>query len=159
MKKINIFPLTVQRGLVQVAFYNVPAAYGFSPFYEIFRDFGVKLKFFAHLGRDNNTFELSFCLAEDEFEDARASLEGLGKASGGVKIAVKRGVATIRILGPHFDIRTRVSGLIYDALVGEGVEILGNSTTITTCLLVVAEDSVEDALRGLRRFFRDKQKR
>lgn len=69
-------------------------------------------------------------------------------------LMIEKPVAVIRILGPHFDIRPGIAGMLYGRLEKAGIEVLVNSTTGTTSLLVVHETQLEKTRRELTAIFR-----
>ncbi len=70
------------------------------------------------------------------------------------RILITEDVVLIRILGAHFDIRPGVAGLIYGALKDAKIQILANSTTITSCLLVIPGDQLDNALEAIHSVFK-----
>ena len=68
-------------------------------------------------------------------------------------LELRRPVAVIRILGPHFDIRPGTSGLLFGALDRAGITIFSNATTITSSMCVIPDDQVEAAERVIGRTF------
>jgi aspartate kinase len=62
-------------------------------------------------------------------------------------------VAIVSIFGPDFRERPGIAGTMFDALAGQGINILAISTSISTVSCVIGSDDLEMALISLRQTF------
>ncbi len=155
MEPLEIFPLKITRPLALIAFAGLPR-WGAATrilFNYLHRN-AIGATFLTASSAGETRRSLVIGMGLDQMEKCRGELEALRAALGAEKVLVEEPVAVIRILGPHFDIRPGIAGLLFGRLMQGGVRLLANSTTITSSLLVVPEDQVEGTLRVLRSIFR-----
>ncbi len=69
------------------------------------------------------------------------------------EFVIRDGVALIRMLGPHFDIQSGTSGMLFTAPILAGVHIYINATTITSSTFAIPDEQVEAAERAIGRTF------
>ena len=122
---------------------------------------GIKLLLVAEGPAGNGGRNLVLVIGEEAFETCRSDLDTLREAMEALSVEVSRPVAVVRILGPHFDIRPGIAGVLFGRLQREGIEVLASAVTITASMIVVAEHQVELLIRALGSLFRlpDRAKR
>jgi aspartokinase len=155
MEPFEIFPLKITRPLALIAFVGLPR-WGSATrllFNYLYRN-AISAAFLTAGSAGETGRSLVLGIDLEQMEKCRGELEVLKSALGAEKVLVEEPVAVIRILGPHFDIRPGIAGLLFAGLMQGGVRLLANSTTITSSLLVVPEEQVEKTLRVLRSIFR-----
>jgi aspartokinase len=155
MELFEIFPLKITRSLVLLGFMRFPAKGNPSRIlFDYFREIGIASQFLAEGSSDDDSRDLLIVLPEKDFRRCEADLEALRSAMTAESFAVERPVSMIRILGPHFDIRPGVASLLFSRLAKDDIKVLANSTTITTSLLIIHEDQLEQTVRALNSIFR-----
>lgn len=152
-ESLQIFPLKITRGLVQLSFLGIPNRPGMTrPLFDLLNRQGVALKHLLE-GCHESTSDLLICIAAEAFARLRGELHEIRARLQPRDFVVCQPVAVIRTLGPHFDLRPGTSGLLLTALVQAGVRIYSNATTITSSSCVIPEEQVEAAERAIGKAF------
>ena len=153
VESLQIFPLKITRGLVQLSFVGIPNRPGMTrPLFELLNRQGVAVKHLLE-GCHQSTSDLLICIAAEGFARLRGELQEIRARLQAQDFVVRQPVAVIRTLGPHFDLRPGTSGLLLTALVQAGVRIYSNATTITASTCVIPEGQVEAAERAIGKTF------
>lgn len=151
---LQIFPLKIARDLAQLSFFGISNRPGVTrPLFDLLERQGVAVKFVLEECRDQSTSDLVLCIARDALVRLRSELADIRARLQPRELVIREGVALIRILGPHFDIRPRTSGMLFTALTLAGVRIYSNATTITSSTCVIPDEQVEAAERAIGRAF------
>ena len=151
---LHIFPLKIERDLVQIAFLGVPSRPGDTrPLFDFFERRSVPLRLLLVGVNDNTDRDIVICINRLDFARLQLELDELKARMQPQTVAFRQGVALIRILGPHFDIRPGPSGLLFSALARAGVQVFSNSTTLTSSACVIPETQVSMAVRAIGRTF------
>jgi aspartokinase len=154
VEALQIFPLRISRGLVQLSFLGIPNRPGMTrPLFDLLNRQGVAVKFLLEGCREQSTSDLLICIAAEAFVRLRGDLHEIKARLQPRDFVVRQPVAVIRTLGPHFDLRPGTSGLLLTALVQAGVRIYSNATTITSSSCVIPEEQVEAAERAIGKAF------
>ena len=154
VESLQIFPLKITRGLVQLSFVGIPNRPGITrPLFELLNRQGVGVKHLLEGWRDELTSDLLICIAVEAFARLRGELDEIKARLQPRDVIVRQPVAVIRTLGPHFDLRPGTSGILLTALVQAGVRIYSNATTITSSSCVIPEEQVEAAERAIAKPF------
>jgi aspartokinase len=154
VEALQIFPLRISRGLVQLSFLGIPNRPGMTrPLFDLLNRQGVAVKFLLEGCREQSTSDLLICIAAEAFVRLRGDLHEIKARLQPRDFVVRQPVAVIRTLGPHFDLRPGTSGLLLTAMVQAGVRIYSNATTITSSSCVIPEAQVEAAERAIGRAF------
>ena len=155
VESLQVFPLKIARGLVQLSFLGIPNRPGMTrPLFDILNRQGVAVKHLVEGCREQEaTSDLLICIARDAFARLQGELHEISARLQPRELLVREPVAVVRTLGPHFDLRPGTSGLLMTALVQAGVRIYSNATTITSSSCVIPEDQVETAERAIGKAF------
>jgi len=154
MERFEIFPLKIITLQSLLSFIGYPEdGHSSSILFNYLRQNGIAINFLAEGPAADKSRSLVLVVATDALKKLEAELEVLSTAIRAQTMIIERAVAVIRILGPHFDIRPGIAGLLYGRLEKAGIRILANATTITTSLLVVFENEVEQIKRELAKIF------
>jgi aspartokinase len=152
-ESLQIFPLKITRGLVQLSFLGIPNRPGMTrPLFDLLNRQGVAVKHLLE-GCHQSTSDLLICIAAEAFARLGGELHEIKARLQPRDFVVRQPVAVIRTLGPHFDLRPGTSGLLLTALVQAGVRIYSNATTITASTCVIPEEQVEAAERAIGKTF------
>ncbi len=154
VESLQIFPLKITRGLVQLSFLGIPSRPGMTrPLFDILSRQGVAVKLLLEGCRDQATSDLLLCITAEAFSRLQGELGEIKARLQPRDFVVRQPVAVIRTLGAHFDLRPGTSGLLLTALVQAGVRIYSNATTITSSSCVIPEDQVKAAERAIGKAF------
>ena len=154
VEALQIFPLKITRGLVQLSFLGIPSRPGMTrPLFDILSRQGVGVKHLVEGCRDQSISDLLICIAAEPFARLQGELREIKARLQPREFVVRERVAVVRMLGPHFDLRPGTSGLLLTALIQAGVRIYSNATTITSSSCVIPEDQVKAAERAIGRAF------
>jgi aspartokinase len=113
----------------------------------------INIEFIVH----NLDFEghgnMTFCIDQKDLEAALEVLEKVRPLIEAKGISYQPNVAVISVFGPHFRERPMISGLMFNALGGAGINVLAISTSISSCSCLILTDQAEDAMRALHETF------
>lgn len=155
MELLEIFPLKVIASQALLVFSGCPASGHFCHIlFSYLQRNGIKITLLVEGHGGHVWRNLVLVISLEALQKVQAELETLRRAMEAQALSIEKPVAVIRILGPHFDIRPGIAGLLYERLAKAGIRVLANSVTITTALLVVYESEVEGLQRELGRIFR-----
>jgi len=155
MEALEIFTPKVMRSQALLSFVQCKAdELSFRVFFSYLQQNGVVITLLTEGPATDEARNLVVVISEDALGKIEADLETLQMAMRAEALVITRAVAVVRILGPHFDIRPGVAGMLYRQLEHAGVCMLANSTTITTSLLVVFENELDKVEREIGRIFR-----
>jgi aspartokinase len=151
---LRIFPLKIARDLVQISLLGIPNRPGITrPLFDLLERYGAAVKFLIEGCRDQSTSDLIFCITRDTLVQLRDQIHDIRERLQPRELVIRKGVAVIRMLGPHFDIQPGTSGMLFTALIRAGVQIYSNATTITSSTCVIPDEQVEAAERAIGRTF------
>ncbi len=154
VESLQIFPLKITRGLVQLSFLGMPNRPGMTrPLFDFLNRQRVALKHLVEGCRDQATSDLLICIPREAFVRLQGELHEISARLQPRELIVREPVAVVRTLGPHFDLRPGTSGLLITALVQARVRIYSNATTITSSSCVIPEDQIEAAERAIGKAF------
>jgi aspartate kinase len=155
MEVLEIFPLRIVRPLALLSFTGLPKqeASTQSLFHYFFQN-GISIAFLVEGSDKDENRNLVLAISQEELIKRQTKLEALGKEIQAETVVVEEPVALIRILGPHFDIRPSIAGHLFGNLMKAGIRVLANSTTITSSLLIIPDNQVEQTVRVLKSIFR-----
>jgi aspartokinase len=155
MELLDIFPLKIVRSLALLSFIGFPKSEASTRvLFNYLSKSGVSSFFLVEGPSEDGNRSLTLALSLDALDRCQAELEALREIMQAQAVIVEKPVAIIRILGPHFDIRPGIAGFLFGKLARSDIELLANSTTITSSLLVVREEEVEQAVRVISSIFR-----
>jgi aspartokinase len=151
---LEIFPLKVLRNVIQLNFLRIPTRPGATrPLFDLLERHNVSVKFLLEGCAGDMNRDLVICIANDDFFRLEAELKEVTNRMQAQAVEMRRSVAVLRVLGPHFDIRPGTSGLLFEALAKAGIKVLSIATTITSSMFVISDDQVEAAERVIGRAF------
>jgi aspartokinase len=147
---LEIFPLKITRGLVQLSFLGIPNRPGLTrPLFDLLERQGVAVKLLLEGCRGQSSSDLLLCITGEAFTRLRKELDEIRVRLQLREFVVREPVAVIRMLGPHFDLRPGTSAMLFTALMRAGVRIYSNATTITASTCVIPDEQVETAERAI----------
>ena len=151
---LEIFPLKILRNLIQINFLRIPTRPGATrPLFDLLERHNVSVKFLLEGFPGDFNRDLIICVANDGFSRLEPELKEVTNRMQAQAIELRRSVAVVRVLGPHFDIRPGTSGLLFGALEQAGITVFSIATTITSSMCVIPDDQVEAAERVIGRTF------
>jgi aspartokinase len=114
----------------------------------------VELSLFLEGWSDEGILSLTVVAGTEDLKRCRRELRRLAETMGAESAEFRDGVALVRLLGPHFDIKPGMASLLFGALAKAGIEVLAASTTVTSSLIVVSAEDAGRALKVLRKSFK-----
>ncbi len=151
---LEIFPLKIQRNLIQLSFLRIPTRPGATrPLFDLLERHGIFVRFVLEGCAGDYNRDLVICIDSEDFARLEPELKEVNTRMQAQALELRQPVAVIRILGPHFDIRPGTSGLLLGALDRAGITVFSNATTITSSMCVIPDDQVEAAERTIGRTF------
>jgi aspartokinase len=154
VEALQIFPLKITRGLVQLSFLGILSRPGMTrPLFDILNRQGIAVKHLVEGCREEATRDLLICITRDAFARLQGDLPEIRARLQPREFSVREPVAVVRMLGPHFDLRPGTSGLLLTALVQARVRLYSNATTITSSSCVIPEEQIEAADRAIGKAF------
>jgi aspartokinase len=151
---LEIFPLKIVRNLIQLNFLRIPTRPGATrPLFDLLERHNVSVKFVLEGCAGDFNRDFIICIASDVFARLEPELKEVTTRMQAQDLVLRRSVAVVRVLGPHFDIRPGTSGLLFGALEQAGITVFSIATTITSSMCVIPEDQVEAAERVIGRTF------
>jgi aspartokinase len=155
MELLEIFPLRVQGSLTGLRFLETPDDEAATRFLFDFLDKkGISIAFLIEAPGEGGNRDIILAvnhIPESSFHRELDQLRDLLKAKA---VVVDEKLAVVRILGPHFDIRPGVAAIVLGHLLRAKIRVLAHAVTLTSCLLLMEESQVEDAVVLLQRIFR-----
>lgn len=153
-KSLQVFPLKTSRDLVQISFFGIPARPGATrALFDLLERHALAVKFLLEGGSGKDKRDLVVCITREGFTLLDQDLEEIKMRLQPQNMEIRRPVALVRVLGPHFDIQPGPSGLLFSALARAGIQVYSNATTITSSTCVIPEDQLETALRAIGKVF------
>jgi aspartokinase len=153
-ERLEIFPLKIFRDLTQISLLGIPSRPGATrPLLDLLERHLVPLRFILEGCAGDLSRDLIICIDSKAFTRLQPELKEVEVRMQPREVLVRRRVAVVRMLGPHFDIRPGTSGLLFSTLARAGISVLSNATTITSSLCVLPEDQVKPAIRAISRTF------
>jgi len=151
---LEIFPLKILRDLIQINFLRLPTRPGATrPLFDLLERHNVSVKFLLEGCAGDFNRDLIICVANDGFSRLEPELKEVTTRMQAQAVELRRSVAVVRVLGPHFDIRPGTSGLLFGALEQAGITVFSIATTITSSMCILPDDQVETAERVIGRTF------
>jgi len=155
MEALEIFAPKVMRAQALLSFVQCAAdELSFRVLFNYLQQNGIAIALLSEGPGSDEARNLLLVISKDSLRKLEPDLETLRVAMDAQTLVITKGVAVVRILGPHFDIRPGVAGLLYRQFEQAGVRMLANSTTVTTSLLVVFENELDKVEREIGRIFR-----
>ena len=154
-ESLEIFPLKILRDLTQLSFLGLPSRPGASrPLFDLLERHSVSLKFLLEgCAGDDSRRDLIICIDSDSYIRLESELNEIKTIMQPQELLIRRPIAVVRMLGPHFDIRPGTSAMLFSALAQAGIPVFSNATTITSSMCVIPDDQVEAAERAISRTF------
>jgi len=100
-----------------------------------------------------NKSHIILCVAEDDLDEALASLGSLQRAVDAREVTHQRNVALVSVFGPDFRERPAIGAAVFEAMASTGINIMAISTSISTVSCLIDGARVDDAIVALRRHF------
>ena len=154
-KKLEIFPLKVQESLILLYITMTEKDNEtLKRTFELLEDNNIMIHFLTEGPSEGGNRNVSLALHRDDFEKLTNHSGKFQLFSKIGNIRITKEVGLIRILGAHFDIRPGIASILFNAMRESGIEILANSTTITSSLILVREKHLDLALRAIQSVFK-----
>jgi len=151
---LEIFPLKILRDLIQINFLRLPTRPGATrPLFDLLERHNVSVKFLLEGCAGDFNRDLIICVTNDGFSRLEPELKEVTTRMQAQAVELRRSVAVVRVLGPHFDIRPGTSGLLFGALEQAGITVFSIATTITSSMCIIPDDQLEAAERVIGRTF------
>jgi len=113
----------------------------------------INIEFVVHTLDIEGYGNMTFCIDQKHLETALGVLEDVKPLVEARGISYHPDVAVISVFGPHFRERPMISGLMFNALGGAGINVLAISTSISSCSCVIQANQAEDAMVVLHETF------
>jgi aspartokinase len=151
---LEIFPLKILRKVIQLNFLRIPNRPGATrPLFDLLERHNVSVKFLLEGCAGDLNRDLIICITQEDFFRLEVELKEVTTRMQAQAVELRRSVAVLRVLGPHFDIRPGTSGLLFEALEQAGIKVFSIATTITSSMFVISDDQVGAAERVIGRTF------
>jgi len=151
---LEIFPLKILRNVIQLNFLRIPTRPGATrPLFDLLERHGVSVKFVLEGCAGDYNRDLIICIGSDDFDRLEYELKEVTARMQAQSLEVRKSVAVVRVLGPHFDIRPGTSALLFGALEQAEITVFSIATTITSSMCVIPNDQVDAAERAIGRTF------
>ncbi len=154
MAKIKIGGIMQTTGLAKVGVMSVPDRPGTAG--RIMASLGQKninVQFIVQCIDIHNSNHTVFCIAEEDLERARDTLEAVKQELGAEQVIERRNVAVVSIFGPDFRERPGIAGTMFSAMGAHDINILAISTSISTLSCVIDADRLDQAMVTMRETF------
>ena len=150
MEKLEIFPIKIQKSLILLSFIiSDREETGITSLFKLLDTDNIEIKLLIEGIADEGKRTVSIVLELEDYMKIAKGNKGFKLDKGIENISIVKDVVMIRILGAHFDIRPGIASLICGTLEDAKVQILANSTTITSCLLIIPESQLGIALEAI----------
>lgn len=113
----------------------------------------INVQFIVQCIDQSQRDQVAVCVDRDDLPTAESVVERVAPELDAGKVIANPGVAIVSIFGPDFRERPGIAGTMFDALAGQGINILAISTSISTVSCVIESDDLEMALISLRETF------
>jgi aspartate kinase len=113
----------------------------------------VNVQFIVQCIDQNQQDQVALCVDRDDLPLAQDLVNEVAPELEAGKVVVEPEVAIVSIFGPDFRERPGIAGKMFQALAGQGVNILAVSTSISTVSCVIESDALERGLDALRDTF------
>jgi aspartate kinase len=113
----------------------------------------INVQFIVQCIDQSKRDQVALCVDRDDLPTAESVVERVAPELDAGKVIANPEVAIVSIFGPDFRERPGIAGTMFDALAGQGINILAISTSISTVSCVIGSDDLEMALISLRQTF------
>jgi aspartate kinase len=113
----------------------------------------INVQFIVQCIDQSQRDQVALCVDRDDLPTAESVVERVAPELDAGKVIANPEVAIVSIFGPDFRERPGIAGTMFDALAGQGINILAISTSISTVSCVIESDDLEMALISLRETF------
>jgi len=113
----------------------------------------INVQFIVQCIDQSKRDQVALCVDRDDLPTAESVVERVAPELDAGKVIANPEVAIVSIFGPDFRERPGIAGTMFDALAGQGINILAISTSISTVSCVIGSDDLEIALISLRQTF------
>jgi aspartate kinase len=128
---------------------------------------GIAAKLFKEIGNQNINVDdiiqsvssrgknvtVSFIVAAEQTDKARAVSQKIGRTLGGAKVEVTRKLARLRVVGMGMRSHSGVAARLFEAIAAEGINIENISTGEIVISVLVPEKHAQRALAAVRSTF------
>jgi aspartate kinase len=113
----------------------------------------VNVQFIVQCIDERQRDQIALCVDRDDLPTALEILGSVAPELEAAKVVSYPEAAIVSIFGPDFRERPGIAGTMFEALAGEGINILAISTSISTVSCVINSDHLEAGLNALRATF------
>ena len=154
MKKIKLSGIIEYRDLNVLSLENIPDHPGVAGIiFQALGHRGIKVQFIVQALNRLRQSQVLLAIAESEGREALAVMEELRPRIGNPDLTLQSNRAIISIFGPHFRERPGIAGIFFQALGSQGINILGVSTSISTCSCVIEAADLPGAVKAVGEAF------
>lgn len=114
---------------------------------------GINVIGVASFADINELGNICFAIRRKDLDQALGLLQTIKEEIEAERIDYRRNCCAVSIYGPHFSERPSIAGLMFDAIAEAGIDINMISTSISTVSCVIDEDSLDDAVAMLTKYF------
>jgi aspartate kinase len=114
---------------------------------------GVNVQFIVQCIDLNDQDHIVLCVDRDDLEQALDLVCAVEAELCASAISHDPCVASVGIFGPDFRERPGIAGALFSALAGVGINIQAISTSISTVMVIIAADRLQEAVAAIQRTF------
>lgn len=154
MSKIRIGGVLKNGHLARISVMGVPDRPGTAAaLLDAFGRAGVNVQFIVQCIDANNLDHIVLCVDRHDLAMAQALACQVQAEFCAGTIGCDPAVASVGIFGPDFRERPGIAGAFFSALAAVGINIQAISTSISTVMVIIAADRLDDALAAIQQAF------
>lgn len=154
MKKIKIGGIIEHTELSLISIENIPDRPGIAALtFQALSYRGINVEFIMHCLNQKGKSQVILCISHSKSDEALAVLDELKPRIGDPELFINSNIAVVSIFGPHFRERPGIAGTLFSALYSKGINIMGISTSISTCSCVILSSELSRAVEAIGEAF------
>lgn len=154
MKKVKIGGIIEHTELSLISIENIPDRPGIAGLtFQALSHRGINVEFVMHCLNQKGQSQIILCVSHSKSDEALAVLHELKSKIGDPELYINSDIAVVSIFGPHFRERPGIAGTFFSALYSKGINIMGISTSISTCSCVILSSELSKAVEAIGEAF------
>jgi aspartate kinase len=154
VKKIILGGIIEHTDLSMISIENIPDHPGIAGLtFQALSHRGINVDFIIHCLNREGKSQVILGVSRSKSEDALAGINRIKAEIGNPDIFINSDIAVLSIFGPHFRERPGIAGAFFTALNAKEINILGITTSISTCSCVIHSSDLSKALKAIKEAF------